>query len=168
MDGGLSKLFVASEQLAELNEKLAIQKVAVTEKSEACEKLLAEISIHTEQATTKKQLAVAKKEEIAEQNKIIVVEKVVDDFLGGFETRDFNIYDGKPRRWRVAQTKKFFPYSFPHSLREKLGLMLSLKRMRPSVYLLWGFPNILDQSIVSIFPLIESTTTSMWFILIYK
>lgn len=48
----------------------------MTEKSEACEKLLEEISVNTEQATEKKQLAVAKKEEIAEQNKQIVVEKV--------------------------------------------------------------------------------------------
>ena len=71
---------VASDQLAELNEKLAVQKVAVTEKSEACEKLLAEISENTEKAIEKKQMAEAKKEEIAEQNKLIVVEKVK---LGG-------------------------------------------------------------------------------------
>lgn len=76
LDGGLSKLLVASDQLAELNEKLAVQKVAVTEKSEACEKLLAEISVNTEKAIEKKQMAIAKKEEIAEQNKLIVVEKV--------------------------------------------------------------------------------------------
>ena len=76
LDGGLSKLLVASDQLAELNEKLAIQKVAVTEKSEACEKLLAEISQNTGKAIEKKQMAEAKKEEIAEQNKLIVVEKV--------------------------------------------------------------------------------------------
>ena len=67
---------VASDQLAELNEKLAVQKVAVTEKSEACEKLLAVISENTEKAIEKKQMAEAKKEEIAEQNKLIVVEKV--------------------------------------------------------------------------------------------
>ncbi len=67
---------VASNQLAELNEKLAVQKVAVTEKSEACERLLAEISENTGKAIEKKQMAEAKKEEIAEQNKLIVVEKV--------------------------------------------------------------------------------------------
>lgn len=67
---------VASDQLVELNEKLAIQKVAVTEKSEACERLLAVISENTEKAIEKKQMAEAKKEEIAEQNKLIVVEKV--------------------------------------------------------------------------------------------
>ena len=81
MDGGLSKLLVASDQLAELNEKLAIQKVAVTEKSEACEKLLAEISVNTEKAIEKKQLAEAKKDEIAEQNKLIVIEKVMEKIL---------------------------------------------------------------------------------------
>lgn len=72
---------VASDQLAELNEKLAIQKVAVTEKSEACEKLLAEISQNTEKAMEKKQMAEAKKEEINQQNKIIVVEKVTGDII---------------------------------------------------------------------------------------
>ena len=71
LDGGLSKLLAASEQLVELNEKLAVQKVAVTEKTESCEKLLAEI------ATEKKQLALGKKNEIAEQNVQIVKEKVL-------------------------------------------------------------------------------------------
>lgn len=75
LDGGLSKLLAASEQLKELNEKLEIQKVAVTEKSEACEKLLVEIQRATELANEKKAMAVGKKEEIAEQNKEIVVEK---------------------------------------------------------------------------------------------
>ena len=65
----------ASEQLKELNEKLEIQKVAVTEKSEACEKLLVEIQRATELANEKKAMAVGKREEIAEQNKEIVVEK---------------------------------------------------------------------------------------------
>lgn len=76
MDGGLSKLLAASEQLVELNEKLAVQKVAVTEKTESCEKLLAEISARTGIATEKKQLALGKKKEIAEQNVQIVKEKV--------------------------------------------------------------------------------------------
>lgn len=69
-------MLIASNQLVELNEKLAVQKVAVTEKSEACERLLAEISQNTGKAIEKKQMAEAKKEEIAEQNKLIVVEKV--------------------------------------------------------------------------------------------
>ena len=49
--------------------------MAVTEKSEACEKLLTEIQRATEQANEKKAMAVGKREEIAEQNKEIVVEK---------------------------------------------------------------------------------------------
>lgn len=75
LDGGLSKLLAASEQLKELNEKLEVQKVAVTEKSEACEKLLEEIQRATELANEKKKMAIGKKEEISEQNKIIKVEK---------------------------------------------------------------------------------------------
>ena len=77
LDGGLSKLLSASEQLAELNEKLAVQKIAVTEKTESCELLLSEISARTGIATEKKQLALAKKKEIAEQNIQIVKEKVL-------------------------------------------------------------------------------------------
>ncbi|XP_047141246.1 dynein axonemal heavy chain 10 isoform X1 [Hydra vulgaris] len=75
LDGGLSKLFSASEQLAELNEKLAVQKVAVTEKTKSCEVLLSEISERTGIATDKKLLALAKKDEIAEQNVQIIKEK---------------------------------------------------------------------------------------------
>lgn len=75
LDGGLSKLLAASEQLKELNEKLEVQKVAVTEKSEACEKLLEEIQRATELANEKKKMAIGKKEEISEQNEIIKVEK---------------------------------------------------------------------------------------------
>ena len=55
---------------------LAIQKVAVAEKTESCEKLLAEISERTAIATEKKAMALAKKKEIAEQNIQIVKEKV--------------------------------------------------------------------------------------------
>ena len=62
--------------LAVLNEKLAVQKVAVTEKSAACEALLEEISSGTKHAMEKKKFAEAKGEEIAEQSKIIAVEKV--------------------------------------------------------------------------------------------
>ena len=72
----MQKIADASEQLAVLNDKLAIQKVAVTEKTEACEILLEEILSGTEQATQKKKLAQIKGKEIEEQNKIIVVEKV--------------------------------------------------------------------------------------------
>lgn len=73
-------MLAASEQLVELNEKLAVQKVAVTEKTESCEILLAEISERTGIATEKKQLALGKKTEIAEQNVQIVKEKVSFSF----------------------------------------------------------------------------------------
>nr|XP_026696380.1 dynein heavy chain 10, axonemal isoform X1 [Ciona intestinalis]XP_026696381.1 dynein heavy chain 10, axonemal isoform X2 [Ciona intestinalis] len=75
LDGGLQKLSEATEQLNELNKKLAVQKVAVTEKTEACEVLLSDITIKTQTATEKKELASAKATEIEEQNKVIAVEK---------------------------------------------------------------------------------------------
>ncbi|XP_060580911.1 dynein axonemal heavy chain 10-like isoform X1 [Ruditapes philippinarum] len=73
--GGLQKIAEASEQLAILNEKLAVQKVAVTEKTAACEELLKVIASGTKRATEKKKLAEAKGKEIAESSKIIEVEK---------------------------------------------------------------------------------------------
>ncbi|XP_052801261.1 dynein axonemal heavy chain 10-like isoform X3 [Mya arenaria] len=75
LSGGLMKIAEASEQLAILNEKLAVQKVAVTEKTAACEVMLKEIASGTKRATEKKKLAEAKGKEIVEQNKIIEVEK---------------------------------------------------------------------------------------------
>lgn len=47
LEGGLDKLKEASEQLAELNTKLAEQKVVLADKSSACEILLQEISTNT-------------------------------------------------------------------------------------------------------------------------
>lgn len=63
-------------QLDELNKKLAVQKVAVTEKTAACEAMLETIAEGSKTATEKKEMAVAKGAEIEEQSKIIVVEKV--------------------------------------------------------------------------------------------
>jgi dynein heavy chain len=76
LTGGLQKIADASDMLAILNEKLAIQKVAVTEKTAACEALLEEIASGTKQASEKKVVAEAKGKEIEEQSVIIAVEKV--------------------------------------------------------------------------------------------
>lgn len=76
LTGGMQKLAEASEQLEELNAKLAVQKVAVTEKTASCEKLLAEISAGTTIAERKKEMAVEKGKEIEQQSKVIAVEKV--------------------------------------------------------------------------------------------
>ncbi|XP_076108254.1 dynein axonemal heavy chain 10-like isoform X2 [Mytilus galloprovincialis] len=75
LTGGLQKIFEASEQLTVLNDRLAVQKVAVAESTEACEKMLGEISSGTVMATEKKKMAEEKATEIAEQSKVIAVEK---------------------------------------------------------------------------------------------
>ncbi|TPP59989.1 Dynein heavy chain 10 axonemal [Fasciola gigantica] len=75
LQGGLRKLAEASVQLEELNAKLAVQRVAVTEKTKACETLLAEIASSSQLATEKKELAVTKGKEIEIQSKEIAVEK---------------------------------------------------------------------------------------------
>lgn len=80
LDGGLTKIAEAQIQLDELNKKLAVQKVAVTEKTAACEVMLETIAEGSKTATEKKELAVAKGTEIEEQSKIIVVEKVRLEF----------------------------------------------------------------------------------------
>ena len=76
LSSGLTKILEASEQLSVLNEKLEVQKVAVTEKSMACNVLLEDIQSKTSQANEKKELAEKKSIEIEEQNKVIAVEKV--------------------------------------------------------------------------------------------
>ena len=76
LSGGMQKIAEASEQLEDLNQKLAIQNIAVKEKSASCEEMLEDISTKTEIATEKKDLAQTKGKEIEEQSKIIVVEKV--------------------------------------------------------------------------------------------
>eukprot|EP00069_Balaena_mysticetus_P013367 bmy_01484T0 len=75
LEGGLDKLKEATVQLDELNQKLAEQKIALAEKSAACEALLEEIATNTATAEEKKKLAEEKAMEIEEQNKIIAAEK---------------------------------------------------------------------------------------------
>lgn len=72
----MTKLAEASVQLNELNEKLAVQKVAVTEKTASCEAMLVEIAASSTKATEKKELAVAKGKEIEEASVVIGIEKV--------------------------------------------------------------------------------------------
>lgn len=83
LQGGLRKLAEASVQLEELNAKLAVQRVAVAEKTKACETLLAEIASSSQLATEKKELAVTKGKEIEIQSKEIEVEKVRECFCVG-------------------------------------------------------------------------------------
>ncbi|KAK7889071.1 hypothetical protein WMY93_024631 [Mugilogobius chulae] len=75
LEGGLDKLKEATEQLGELNIKLAEQRVVLAEKSAACETLLDEICSNTTAAEEKKCLAEEKAKEIEEQNTVIAVEK---------------------------------------------------------------------------------------------
>lgn len=73
--GGMTKIEEASAELDILNKKLAIQKRIVTEATEACEAMLAEIEEGTMIATQKKDIASTKSVEIEEQAKIIGVEQ---------------------------------------------------------------------------------------------
>jgi len=73
---GTSKLLEASDQLDVLNERLASQRVAVVEKSAACEALLKEIAVATQRTEDKKTLAEEKGVEAEEQSNAIELEKV--------------------------------------------------------------------------------------------
>ncbi|KER29498.1 hypothetical protein T265_03876 [Opisthorchis viverrini] len=75
LESGLQKLTEASLQLVDLNKKLAVQRVAVLEKTKACQALLGEITSSSQMATEKKQLAVIKSKEVEIQSKEIAVEK---------------------------------------------------------------------------------------------
>jgi len=72
----MTKLVEAGEQLGVLNEKLATQRVAVVEKTAACDGLLNEITSATLRTEDKKTLAVDKAKEAEDQSKAIEVEKV--------------------------------------------------------------------------------------------
>lgn len=73
LSGGLTKLMEATEQIKVLNEQLQVQKVAVNEKSEACEILLKDISEKTAIGHEKKEMAQTKSVEMEEQNKACIV-----------------------------------------------------------------------------------------------
>ncbi|CAH8587314.1 unnamed protein product [Heterobilharzia americana] len=75
LQSGLQKLAEASVQLEELNAKLAVQRIAVTEKTQACENLLSEITNSSQLATEKKEMAVTKSKEIQVQSVEIQQEK---------------------------------------------------------------------------------------------
>ncbi|KAK3777975.1 hypothetical protein RRG08_038771 [Elysia crispata] len=75
LHGGLAKIEDASAMLTVLNEKLAVQRVAVREKTIACETLLAEIAKSSQEANDMKMTAQVKANEIKESSKIIASEK---------------------------------------------------------------------------------------------
>ncbi|KAF0291565.1 Dynein heavy chain 10, axonemal [Amphibalanus amphitrite] len=75
LGGGLQKIAEAREQIHELNQLLEVQKVAVLEKSAACEKLIQEIAQGTEEASQKKEFAISKSKEIETSSKVISREK---------------------------------------------------------------------------------------------
>ena len=72
----IEKIKEAEIELKKLNEELAVQKVKVTKRTEEVEALLKEIAIGTAEASEKKELAIIKGKEIADQTVIIDKEKV--------------------------------------------------------------------------------------------
>jgi dynein heavy chain len=75
LESGLRKLHESSKQLDELNAQLAVQNVAVKQKTEACNKLLEVIASSTAQAEEKKELAQKKEKELEVQNQQIARDK---------------------------------------------------------------------------------------------
>ncbi|CAG9821168.1 unnamed protein product [Phaedon cochleariae] len=75
LKSGLTKIAEASGELEILNKKLAKQKVIVTQATQACEEMLAEIEAGTKKATDKKDVASLKSTEIEEQARIISIEQ---------------------------------------------------------------------------------------------
>ncbi|KAJ0174233.1 hypothetical protein K1T71_010379 [Dendrolimus kikuchii] len=73
--GGLAKIEEANVQLEDLNAKLAVQKVIVAEQTKECEVLLKEITVATDAAVTKQNVAAIKSVEITEQSVVIAEEK---------------------------------------------------------------------------------------------
>lgn len=75
LTGGMTKIDEASKELDVLNAKLAKQKIIVTEATEACEKMLAEIEAGTSAAMEKKDFASLRSNEIEDQARIISIEQ---------------------------------------------------------------------------------------------
>ncbi len=75
LERGLEKLVQAADQINVLKAQLSVQKVAVAEKTSACNDLLEVITDSTAKAEAKTQAAQEKEQQLEEQNKVIVVEK---------------------------------------------------------------------------------------------
>ncbi|ESN96268.1 hypothetical protein HELRODRAFT_67881 [Helobdella robusta] len=75
LDGGIKKLLESAVQLNDFNAKLAVQKIAVNEKTQSCQKLLTRIAQATAEAEAKQSLALIKSAQIEEQTKDITREK---------------------------------------------------------------------------------------------
>lgn len=75
LEGGMSKLIQAGKDLEVMNAKLAQQEVTLKASTEACAKLLDDISTARESATRKQTLAEAKAKEIEVQSEQIRIEK---------------------------------------------------------------------------------------------
>jgi len=76
LDGGLSKLIQAAEEVAKMQVELAEKTVVVEAKSTECEEMLAEIAKNTEDAVEKQTVAQAKDEELAVMSEKIAIQKV--------------------------------------------------------------------------------------------
>lgn len=75
LESGLKKIDEARASLSVLNSQLEVQKVAVAEKTIACESMLENIAQRKEEANKKQEAATKKSKEIAEASKVIKVEK---------------------------------------------------------------------------------------------
>ncbi|KAJ8963302.1 hypothetical protein NQ318_018771 [Aromia moschata] len=75
LNGGLLKIAEATVELDILNQRLAEQKIIVTQATNACEEMLKEIDAGTKIAMEKKDVASLKSAEIEEQAKIISIEQ---------------------------------------------------------------------------------------------
>jgi dynein heavy chain len=76
LDGGLSKLIQAAEEVSKMQKELAEKTIVVEAKSRECEEMLNEISANTDEAVTKQAAAQNKEEELAVMTEKISVQKV--------------------------------------------------------------------------------------------
>jgi dynein heavy chain len=75
LNGGLSKLIQAADEVSKLQQELAERTVQVEVKSRECELVLEQIAANTEDAVVKQEIAQAKEEELAEMTKKITIQK---------------------------------------------------------------------------------------------
>ena len=75
LDGGLSKLIQAADEVSKMQIELAEKKIIVESKTRECETMLSEINANTEDALAKQEIAQTKEEELAEMTEKIAIQK---------------------------------------------------------------------------------------------
>jgi dynein heavy chain len=128
---GIEKIREAEIELKKLNEELAVQKVKVTKRTEEVEQLLKDIATGTAEASEKKELAIVKSKEIAEQTIVINKEKgeaelALEEAMPALQNAKLALEDLDKKD--ITEIKAF--KNPPHAVETVLNCIVILKGIR--------------------------------------